>query len=751
MKNLLLCISIILSGTVYAATQAIIPKPAEYIVAKGEFSVPSRWIVNSQLPVKTTETLLKYLKHPADISSNLEPNLILREDPVLGDEAYALQIQPTNIIISASSEKGFFYALQSLYQLCYRSVGSDNKLPCGIINDFPRFSHRGLMLDVARFFIPKEEVLKLIDVASTLKINTLHMHLTDDNGWRMEIKKYPKLTEVGAWRVDRPEIFPGRMNQQNADEPTPIGGFYTQDELREIVAYAADRHINVIPEIEMPAHAAAAIASYPELACPVVDKFVGVFPGIGGPDASIIMCAGNENVYQFYKDVIDEVIDIFPSHYIHLGGDEANKHFWEICDLCNAKVSELGLENFEELQAYFMDTINSYVRSKGRTAMGWDEVTYGNPKEDMVILGWQGDGNIAVRDAKKSGRNFIMTPAKTLYLIRYQGPQWFEPITYFGNNTLTDLYSYEPVKDDWSPELEKQLLGVQGSLWTEFCNNVDDVEYLIFPRLLAVADMAWRQKDTQNWDAFIEALDNFVPELENRDINYALSMYNIQHKASPNGNGVTLTLTTERPDVDILYSLGNENEETILYSSPLSITEPTVVFASTFKDGKQMGKTLKLDIDFNNATGNPVSAKSRNGIAEVLTNGIRGSNRNSDFEWAGWYGTDAEFIVDLQEIKNITNGKIGALAASNLCVALPESVLLLGSEDGENFFQLAETTVPQELIYNRDSLKYDIDFGEINKKARYLKVVAKNPGNIPDGFPRAKNPAWLYFDEIIIN
>lgn len=750
MKKIIFSFLCLLFGFNLSFSYSLIPQPAEYVVNKGEFAVPKKWFVDTELPKGVSESLLGILKHDFKINSKEKANLILKKNPAIQEEGYSLDIKEEAITLSASTERGFFYGLQSLYQICYLAGGPDN-IPCGEISDYPRYRHRGLMLDVARYFIPKEEVMKLIDVASALKINTLHLHLTDDNGWRMEIKKYPKLTEIGAWRVDRPEIFPGRINQKSADEPTPIGGFYTQEDLKEIVAYAAAHHINVIPEIEMPAHAAAAIAAYPSLACPVVDKFVGVFPGIGGPDASIIMCGGNDKVYEFYRDVLDEVMEVFPSEYIHLGGDEANKRYWEECELCNKRISELGLKDYEELQAYFMDTINSYVRSKGRTAMGWDEVTYGNPKEDMVILGWQGTGNVAVNDAKKSGRKFIMTPAQTLYLIRYQGPQWFEPLTYFGNNTLSDVYNYEPVKDDWTPELEEQLLGVQGSLWTEFCSSNQDVEYLIFPRLMAVADMAWRPKGSQDWSAFLEALDNYLPELDQKDVTYAKSMFNIQHTARPDGKGVTLAFESIRPDLDIIYTSGNDSQ-TSEYEAPVELTESALITANTYKDGRPMGKDLILEINFNDATGHEVTAlNSRNGLGAVLTNGIRGSNRNSDFEWAGWYGADAEFSIDLGEPKKIENVKLGALGTTNICVAFPESVELYVSDDGQNYSLIATETLPEELVWVKEPTIQDIDFGTLDTSARYLKFRAKNPGTIPQGFAREGNPSWIYFDEVMVN
>ncbi|MCH5234538.1 MAG: family 20 glycosylhydrolase [Muribaculaceae bacterium] len=752
MKKLYILILIALCfGVVQAAKQPIIPQPAQYEITEGAFTVPKIWNVKSTLSHEASEKLLKVLKHNFNIvntKSKENIDLYIKENKSIAAEDYVLKVEPSVVTIEAGTEKGFYYALQSLYQLCYLN-GDENSIACCTITDSPRFAYRSMMLDPVRYFIPKEEVLKLIDLASALKFNNVHLHLTDDNGWRMEIKKYPKLTEVGAWRVDRPEVFPGRENAKSADEPTPIGGYYTQDDLREIVKYAADRYINVIPEIEMPAHAAAAIASYPELACPVVDKFVGVFPGIGGEDASIIMCGGNDKVYDFYCDVLDEVMDVFPSNYIHLGGDEADKSVWKNCPLCNERITVENLDGYEGLQAYFMDRINSYVRSKGRTAMGWDEVTYGNPKEEMVILGWQGDGGVAVRDSKKSGRKFVLTPAKLLYLLRYQGPQWFEPYTYFGNNTLQDVYEYEPVKEDWTHELRDNLLGVQGSLWTEFCKQPGDVQYLLFPRLIAVSDLAWRPEGSADWNDFLVALDNFLPELEERGIIHSNSMYNIQHTAKSTGDGVVVDLECIRPDVDIIYTLQGQEENPQKYAGPISLNNSNSIVAATYKDGKQMGQPLALNVAFNKATGKKVTSENCNNTLQgTLTNGVRGSQKISDFEWAGWHDRDAEFVVDLGESQPINNCKLGSLVASQICVALPTSVELYGSEDGENYTLVSTVETPEDLIFTKLPTNHEYDFGKVNTKARYLKVKAKSPGNIPSGYARGGAKTWLYFDEL---
>lgn len=374
------------------------------------------------------------------------------------------------------------------------------KIPVMTVNDRPRFGYRGLMIDVSRYFMPKHNLLKIIDVASFLKINKIHLHLVDDNGWRLEIKKYPRLTQVGAWRVKRDEPFPNRRNQEEG-EPVSVGGYYTQNDMREIIRFAALRQIEIIPEIEMPAHTNSSLAAYPELACPVVDRFIGVLPGIGGKNSEIVYCAGNDSVFSFLEDVIDEVSELFPSKYIHLGGDEASKVNWAKCPKCRARMEAEHIEHTEELQSYFMTRMSNYVRSKGKEVMGWDELTNSTLPEGAIIYGWQGFGKAALKAAAQ-GHRFIMTPARILYFIRYQGPQWFEPLTYFGNNTLKDVYTYEPVQEEWNPVYEDLLMGVQASMWTEFCNSPDDVEYQLFPRLLALSDIAWAKKGQKTGPIF---------------------------------------------------------------------------------------------------------------------------------------------------------------------------------------------------------------------------------------------------------
>ena len=677
-------------------------------------------------------------------------------DDALKSEAYHLEITPRQIIVKASDTKGFFYALQTIRQLLPASIEgtavaetADWSVPAMTIKDEPRFGYRGLMVDVARFFIPKENLLRIIDCMGMLKINTLHLHLVDDNGWRIEIKRYPLLTEIGSRRVDRPgKSFPERRNPRQG-EPTVEKGFYTQEDIREIVAYAARHQVEVIPEIEMPAHTNASLAAYPELACPVVDTPITVIPGMGGKNSRIVYCAGNDSVFSFLEDVIDEVIELFPSKYIHLGGDEASKYYWEKCPKCQARMKAEGIEHVEELQSYFMRRMSKYVQSKGKEVIGWDELTNSTLPDDVIIFGWQGLGNAALKAAKQ-GHRFVMTPARVLYLIRYQGPQWFEPLTYFGNNTLLDVYNYEPVQNDWKPEYADLLMGVQGSLWTEFCSSPQDVNYLLYPRLMALADLAWTPKGTKDWQGFLNRIDSLLPHLDAMGVNYARSMFNIDHKVTPDNGKLSVDLSCIRPDVEIRYTTdGSEPAaDSKLYKSPLTVKHDCVVKAATFSLGEQKGQTLSLDLKFNKATGKKVLTK--NDKTYALTNGLRGSNRHSDFEWAGWYAQNATFTVDLGKRMDVSSVTLGNITNSAMGVHQPTLVRLSVSDDNKTFRTVKELTIPVEEVFRHRWAIEDMVFDGFKTKARYLKIDATNPGKCPAGDIRDGQDVWMYFDEIIV-
>lgn len=670
-------------------------------------------------------------------------------DASLAPEAYTLDVAPDAVTVHAADRSGFFYALQTLRQLLPADPdASACSIPALHIEDAPRFGYRGLLLDPSRYFIPKEEVLKIIDAMSMLKLNKLHLHLTDDNGWRVEIRKYPRLTEVGAWRVDRPDIpFPARRNPQPG-EPTPVGGFYTQDDIREIVAFAADRCVEVIPEIDMPAHANAALAAYPEFACPVVDKYIGVLPGIGGDNADIIYCAGNDKVFGFLRDVLDEVLDLFPSRYIHLGGDEAWKTHWKICPLCQERIRTEHLADEEELQGWFMGRMCDYVRGKGREVIGWDELTNSKLPEGVIVDGWQGMGQAALKAAAQ-GHRFVMTPARLMYFIRYQGPQWFEPNTYFAGGTLKDVYLYEPVQKNWAPEYESLLMGVQACMWTEFCNSPEEVEYQLFPRAAALAEVAWSPRDTKDWEGFLPRLDNFLPHLQACGVTYAGSMYNIQQTVTPADGRLTVALDCIRPDVEIRYTTdGSEpTAQSPHYTAPLVFDAPATLKAATFAGGERKGAVLELPMTWNKATARGIVGVK--GDERLLVNGVRGSVKQTDGEWCTWTTPDASFTLDLGSRVAFSKVTLGFVTNFGMGVNKPAAVKIEISDNGEDFTPFAERSYTEEEIF-REGRFTEVEVFEAAARARYVRVSLTGAGACPASHTRPGKMSQFYVDEITV-
>ena len=773
MKRYILIILILLSPLI-AFLQAdnltsplisIVPRPTQIVPGSGNFtfSAKTAFAVENQEQAAIARNFIDLFTRAAGITPALnvgskEGQIRFVTDSSFKPEAYLLEITPQQILIKASDTKGFFYALQSVRQLLPATIESEQpvqniawSVPAMTVQDEPRFGFRGLLLDPVRCFIPKENVLRIIDCMAMLKINKLHFHLTDDNGWRIEIKKYPRLTEVGAWRVDRTDVpFHSRRNPERG-ELTPIGGFYTQEEIREIVAYAADRQIEVIPEIDVPAHSNAALAAYPQFACPVVKDFIGVLPGLGGRNSEIIYCAGNDSVFTFLQDVFDEILALFPSRYIHVGGDEARKTNWEKCPLCQKRMRKQHLANEEDLQGYFMKRISDYLRKKGRVVIGWDELTNSSfLPEESIILGWQGMGTAALKAAEK-GHRFIMTPARIMYLIRYQGPQWFEPVTYFGNNTLKDVFDYEPVQKDWKPEYESLLMGIQACMWTEFCNKPEDVDYLLFPRLAAVAEVAWTQPEKKDWASFLQAMDRYNGHIAEKGIVYARSMYNIQHKVTPENGGLKLNLECIRPDVEIRYTIDGSEPvaNSSVYSDSLIVTGTQLIKCATFAEGVQMGKTLVLPITWNKATAKTILGNKQNEM--LMLNGVRGSLKQTDFEWCCWDKNDLiSFTIDLQQKEKMNTFTIGCITNYGMGVHKPKSIRIAVSDDNKSYRDVTGLNYTPEEIFREGTYIEDLSMDMKGTEARYIRVTVNGAGECPADHVRPGQESRVYFDEIII-
>lgn len=764
----LVCFLLLMAANIQAdnLTQpvSLVPCPVGIVPGTGNFHFSEKTtfaVENEEQAVEVrrfTELLTRAAGFTPRIKvGNKKGDICLTTDVGLKEEAYKLEITSKRINIHAAGVQGFFYALQSIRQLLPAAIeggqvvtGINWIIPAVTITDQPRFGYRGLLVDVARFFSPKENLLRIIDCMAMLKLNTLHFHLTDDNGWRIEIKKYPELTEIGSRRVERPgKNFSERRNPRQG-EPTVEKGYYTQDDIREIVAYAQERHIEVIPEIEMPAHSNAALAAYPLLACPVVNKYIGVLPGLGGMNADVIYCAGNDSVFTFLQDVLDEVLELFPSKYIHLGGDEARKTHWEACPLCQARMKQEKLENEEELQGYFMGRMARYVQSKGREVIGWDELTNATIPEGFIIQGWQGYGQAAMK-AAELGHRIIMTPARIMYLIRYQGPQWFEPVTYFGNNTLKDVYDYEPIQKDWTKQTVSLLMGVQACMWTEFCNTPADVDYLLFPRLSALAEVAWTKPERKNWKSYLKALDRFNEHLTAKGIVYARSMYNIQHTVTPKDDCLQVQLDCIRPDVEVRYTTDGTmpTVQSALYTRPLMLTGTKTIKAATFASGKQMGQTLELPVVWNPTTAKAIKSIGADNIG-LLVNGVRGSLKYTDSEWCSWMKNDTvSFTLDLKKPETVNRLTLGSITNYGMAVHKPARIEILISTDGADFRKVSERTYTKNDIFREGVFREDISF-EVGEKARYVRVVAYGAGDCPFTHVRPGQEARIYFDEIIV-
>lgn len=436
-------------------------------------------------------------------------------------------------------------------------------------------------LDVARHFFDVDFVKRYLDIMAYYKFNTFHWHLTEDQGWRIEIKKYPKLTELGAWRTEK--------------DGSRYGGFYTQEEIKEVVAYAKKLHITIIPEIEMPGHSRAALAAYPELSCTGKKQEIpnnwGVFKDI--------YCAGNDKTFEFIEDVLDEIIDLFPGSYIHIGGDEAPKDRWEECDKCQARMTKEGLGNEHELQSYFIKRIDAYLTSKGKKLIGWDEILEGGLAENATVMSWRGmSGGIA---AARQGNQVVMTPGTHCYFDHYQADRAFEPKAIGGYTSLKKVYEFEPVPEDLFTEQKSLILGAQGNVWTEYMHTTDYVEYMILPRMLALSEVLWGKEDSKNWSAFQERLQDHFRLFEKKGYRYSKGTYRLQFETSFDSveNQKKVEILSEQYQAKIYYALNGLEPDTTssLYDGVIPISEQdSIIRAGIFENGKLVRALSTFDL-----------------------------------------------------------------------------------------------------------------------------------------------------------
>ena len=743
---------------------AVIPKPAELKLEQGtfEFNDKTQFVISDASQKEVTSGLIGKFKSAAGwtlgVSDQAPKNNFVQfvVDGNLDDEAYKLEINSDRVIINSKGNAGFLYGLETLRQLLPTAIESSKtvsneswEIPNLTINDHPRYRYRGLMLDVSRHFFEIDYLKKTIDRLAMLKMNVLHLHLVDDQGWRIEIKKYPKLTEVGAWRVDQEDKHWDGRYETTPDEKGTYGGFYTQDELKDLVAYAATKSVEIIPEIEMPAHVSSAIASYPELSC--FDKPIGV-PSGGLWPITDIYCAGKEHTFEFLQDVLTEVMEIFPSKYIHVGGDEATKTNWAKCPHCKKRMRTEGLANVEELQSYFIKRMERFINSKGKRLIGWDEILEGGIAPEATVMSWRGTkGGI---EAAQQGHDVIMTPGSHAYFDHYQGPQNEEPLAWGGYTPLSQVYTFDPTVDTMTDTEAKHVLGGQANLWSEQIKTPEHSEYMIFPRLAALSETLWSPKESRNWEDFSPRVLTLFERYDYMGINYAKSAYLVMEELTidMNTKEALVGLKNEFTDADIRYSLNDDKltDKAIKYTEPLKIDKTTEIHASLFKNDKPVGVPFNSIIEFHKAVGKKVTFKEiyddrYKGEGEYgMVNALRGTKNFSDGHWQAWLGKDMEAVVDLGAEMAIHEVILGTMENQGPGIYFPTAVTVSVSSDGKTYKEVGVEKRDFAKNPSFDLKEFKITFDE--QSARYVKVVANVLKTLPNG-----GRAWLFVDEILIN
>ena len=596
---------------------ALIPQPVSLVKKSGFFILPKQMTIQvgknadvKKIGMQLAERIMMATGYKVMLNENTEPasngiSLVLSAGKSFPKEGYNLEVNTTNIIVEAAEPAGLFYGMQTLLQLLPKEIESNSKIekekweiPAVTINDHPRFGWRGLMLDVSRHFFTKEQVKRYIDDMVKYKFNTLHWHLTDDQGWRIEIKSFPKLTSVGSWRVDKTGTF-GRFSPPLPDEPRNSGGFYTQNDIKEIVQYAKDRFINILPEIDVPGHSLAAIAAYPELTCTPGTYKVNsgeqlmVWPGGGQHFYGLMdnaLCPANEKVYEFLDKVFTEVAQLFPFEYIHMGGDETARNFWEKSEAVKELMKKEKLKNLDEVQSYFVKRMVKIIASKGKKLIGWDEILEGGLAPGAAVMSWRGmKGGI---EAARMGHEVVMTPTDFVYIDYMQGDVTLEPPVY-STLRLKKAYQFEPVPDGVNASLIK---GGQANLWTEQVYNMRHAQYMTWPRGFAVAEALWSPKEKRNWNDFVPRVEKHFERLDIAQTKYARSIYDPAFEISKKDSAqVIVKMITEIDGLDIHYSFDNSFPDNFYpeYSESVMVPKDAVAMkVITYRNGKPIGRMM---------------------------------------------------------------------------------------------------------------------------------------------------------------
>ena len=666
-----ICTFLLAAGLMIATAgvkaQSVIPIPLRMEQGSGTFLFTGDTKLYTNLKGEEKKMLMDYLETlpihfkngKKQTKENVVSLMITKANPQLSSpESYTLEVTPHKITVQATSGAGLFYGVQTLLQMAQPAMEGAWSVQATTIQDSPRFEYRGLMLDVSRHFRSKEFVKKQIDALAYYKLNRLHLHLTDAAGWRIEIKKYPLLTELAAWR---PEANWKRWWNEGGRKycrfvaPGASGGYYTQDDIRELVNYARERHITIIPEIEMPAHSEEVLTAYPELSCS------------GEPYKNADFCVGNEETFTFLEDVLTEVMELFPSQYIHVGGDEAGKAAWKTCPKCQKRMKDEQLDNVDELQSYLIHRVEVFLNAHGRKLLGWDEILQGGLAPNATVMSWRGEqGGIA---AVKSGHQAIMTPGSHCYIDSYQDAPYSQPEAIGGYLPLEKVYSYNPIPASLTPDEAKLIYGVQANLWAEYIQTDEHCEFMIYPRILALAEVAWSAPERKSWTDFRPRALKAVGYLQSKGYH----------------------------PFDLKKEIGNRPEA----------AQPVQHLA--------LGKTIKYNAPYNSSY--PAQGD------KTLTDGIRGSWTYSDGAWQGFISRDRlDVTIDMGESTDLHLISADFMQVVGPEVFLPVEVIISVSEDGENFTELSRQT---HEVVKSDAVVFKNYAWNGNAKGRYVRYQAR--------------------------
>lgn len=730
-------------GAVQEVKLRLIPEPAEIVFGEGGFVLNAATLVEVSQNMEVSRNvdfLCSWIERITQYElKRVEGACAIRLciDTAFnsgGREGYRLSISPEVVTILASDAAGLFYGVQTFGQLLDDSqfYDSDKRqwiLPVLVIEDQPAFPYRGMHLDVSRHFFPKEFVMKCLDLMAGYKLNHLHWHLTDAAGWRIEIKKYPELTQRGAWRTEENymEWWEGDRHYTIQDSAGAYGGYYTQEDIRQVVEYAAQRHITVIPEIEMPGHSEEVVSIYPQLGC------------YGQPYRNGELCIGNEQTFQFIEDVLTEVMELFPTEYIHIGGDEASAAAWKKCPKCQKRMQQEHLKSERELQSYLIRRVEQFLNTRGRKLIGWDEILEGGLAPAATVMSWRGEtGGIK---AARMGHDVIMTPGGYCYFDSYQADPRTQPAAIGGFLPYLKVYSYYPVPEELTPDEAKHILGAQANLWTEYITTTTHAEYMIFPRLLALAEVVWTPREKKDPGDFKRRIAYQIDLLKQKGVNvFSLSdRLDLLTEVDTVEKRMKIGFDSEKYQPTIHYILNDGKEQ--IYQGPFYITDSARIKAYLVEGGKPGTDVLETRADYHRAIGKAVTCKYRYSDSYpaagpgTLTDGLRGGLTYGDGRWQGFLSS-VDVVVDMDSVCNLSYVSARFMQLTGPGVYMPRYVTVSVSEDGNTFVEVAR--IENDVPADRKELVIKDFTARFAARGRYVRFYAQ------------RQKGFQFADEIVI-